>query len=84
MTQPEPATTLKLSDLTNSMENFAMTSLLKGRGSARPHCLAEVSVGVNRIGMNPLMVCERLYKQRGDLVAMRAVVMTAIAERNKS
>jgi len=33
------------------------------------------------IGLNPLMVAQRLYAQRGDLVAMRAVVMVAIAGR---
>lgn len=33
------------------------------------------------LGINPLLVCQRLYAQRGDLVAMRAVVMVAIAER---
>ena len=33
------------------------------------------------IGINPLIVAERLYAVRGDLVAMRAVVMVAIAER---
>ena len=36
-----------------------------------------------RIGLNPLLVAERLYAQRADLVAMRAVVMVAIAERGK-
>jgi len=34
-----------------------------------------------RIGLNPLLVCVKLYAARGDLVRMRAVVMTAIAER---
>lgn len=34
------------------------------------------------LGINPLLVAQRLYAQRGDLVAMRAVVMVAIAERN--
>jgi hypothetical protein len=36
------------------------------------------------LGINPLLVCEKLYKQRGDLVAMRAVVIAAIANRGKS
>lgn len=36
------------------------------------------------LGINPLIVCQRLYAQRGDLVAMRAVVMVAIAERSKT
>lgn len=35
----------------------------------------------SRIGINPLLVCQRLYAQRGDVVAMRAVAFTAIAER---
>lgn len=32
-------------------------------------------------GINPLMVAQRLYAVRGDLVAMRAVILTTIAER---
>lgn len=36
-----------------------------------------------RVGLNPFLVCERLYAQRCDLVAMRAVVFTAIAERTR-
>lgn len=35
------------------------------------------------IGINPLMVAQRLYAVRGDLVAMRAVVMVAISERGR-
>jgi hypothetical protein len=35
------------------------------------------------IGINPLIVAEKLYARRGDLVAMRAVVMIAIAERGR-
>jgi len=35
------------------------------------------------LGINPLLVAAKLYAQRGDLVAMRAVVMVAIAERGK-
>lgn len=35
------------------------------------------------IGINPLIVAEKLHAQRGDLVAMRAVVMVAIAERSR-
>lgn len=35
------------------------------------------------LGINPYRVTTRLYAQRGDLVAMRAVVMVAIAERSK-
>jgi hypothetical protein len=31
--------------------------------------------------INPLICCQRLYAVRGDLVAMRAVVLTTIAER---
>lgn len=34
------------------------------------------------LGINPLLVCQRLYAQRGDLVAMRAVVFVAISERS--
>lgn len=37
-----------------------------------------------RLGIDPLLTAERLFAQRGDLVAMRAVVMIAIAERNAS
>ena len=33
------------------------------------------------LGIAPLLVCERLYAKRGDLVAMRAVIFCAIAER---
>jgi hypothetical protein len=33
------------------------------------------------VGLNPLYVAGRLYAARSDLVAMRAVIMTAIAER---
>jgi hypothetical protein len=36
-----------------------------------------------QLGINPLLVAERLYAQRGDLVAMRAVALVAIAERSK-
>lgn len=38
----------------------------------------------HRLGINPFLLCQRLYAQRGDLVAMRAVVMVAIAERGQS
>lgn len=34
------------------------------------------------LGINPLLVCERLYAQSDDLVAMRAVIFVAIAERS--
>lgn len=37
-----------------------------------------------QLGISPLIVCERLYAQRGDLVAMRAVIFSAIAERGKA
>jgi hypothetical protein len=33
------------------------------------------------LGLAPLLICENLYAQRGDLVAMRAVIFSAIAER---
>lgn len=36
------------------------------------------------LGINPYVVTTRLYAQRGDLVAMRAVVLVAIAERSKT
>ncbi len=36
-----------------------------------------------RIGLNPLLVAERLYAQRADLVAMRAVAIAAIAGRRR-
>jgi hypothetical protein len=36
------------------------------------------------LSISPYLVAERLYAQRGDLVAMRAVVMVAIAERSKT
>lgn len=35
------------------------------------------------IGINPLIVAQKLFSQRGDLVAMRAVVMVAISERGR-
>jgi hypothetical protein len=35
------------------------------------------------IGINPLLTAQKLYARRGDLVAMRAVVMVAIAERGR-
>jgi len=35
------------------------------------------------IGINPHLVCEKLYAQKGDVVAMRAVVLGAIAERGR-
>jgi hypothetical protein len=33
------------------------------------------------VGIDPLLVCNMLYPKRGDIVAMRAVVYLAIAER---
>lgn len=47
------------------------------------HRLGEVAFW-NGLGLNPLLVAEKLYSRRGDLVAMRAVVFTAIAERSAS
>lgn len=35
------------------------------------------------LGIDPLFVADQLYAQRGDLVAMRAVVFTAITQRGK-
>ena len=37
-----------------------------------------------RLGIDPFLFCMRLYVQAGDLVAMRAVVFVAIAERSKT
>jgi hypothetical protein len=37
-----------------------------------------------KLGINPLLVAERLYAARGDLVKMRAVVLVAIASRGNS
>jgi hypothetical protein len=34
-----------------------------------------------RVGLNPLLVCAKLYAARGDVVRMRAVVFAAVAER---
>lgn len=36
------------------------------------------------LGINPLLVCEQIYKQRGDMAAMRAVVFVTIAGRSKT
>lgn len=36
-----------------------------------------------RLGIDPLPTCVALYAQRGDLVAMRAVVMVTIANRSR-
>lgn len=38
----------------------------------------------HELGINPLICCEQLYAQRGDLVAMRAVVMVTIAGRGRT
>ncbi len=35
----------------------------------------------NDLGINPLAACVKLYAQRGDLVAMRAVIFSTIAQR---
>jgi len=35
----------------------------------------------HRLEINPFLLCQRLFAASGDLVAMRAVVMVAIAER---
>lgn len=37
----------------------------------------------NAIGINPLLVAQRLYTQRGDAVAMLSVIHLAIAERGR-
>jgi hypothetical protein len=36
-----------------------------------------------RIGVNPFLLCEQLWTQRGDFVAMHAVITRTIAERGK-
>lgn len=36
-----------------------------------------------RLGIPILSVCQALYAQRGDLVAMRMIVVRAISERSK-
>jgi hypothetical protein len=33
------------------------------------------------LGINPLIACEKLYAQSGDLLAMRAVIFSTIAQR---
>jgi hypothetical protein len=35
------------------------------------------------LGINPFLVCEQLYAQRDDLVAMRAVIFSTIAARGR-
>jgi hypothetical protein len=35
------------------------------------------------LGINPLMTCQNLYAQRGDLVSMRAVIFLTIAGRSR-
>lgn len=47
------------------------------------HRIGEVAFW-NGLGLNPLLVADRLYAQRGDLVAMRAVIFITIAERGKA
>ncbi len=46
---------------------------------------AQHNIGERRfwaqLGINPLLVAEKLYAKRGDVVAMRAVCFNAIAER---
>ncbi len=37
----------------------------------------------NALGISPYLVAKQLYAQRGDLVAMRAVIFLAIAERSR-
>lgn len=34
------------------------------------------------LGISPLLICDRLYPKASDLVAMRAVIFNAIAERD--
>jgi hypothetical protein len=47
------------------------------------HRIGEIAFW-NRVGLNPVLLCERLYAQRGDLLAMRAVIMLAISERGRA
>jgi hypothetical protein len=35
------------------------------------------------VGLNPLLVCDRLYAARGDVPRMRAIALVAIAERGR-
>ena len=35
----------------------------------------------SRVGVNPLLVCTKLYAARSDVVKMRAIIFKAIAER---
>ena len=35
------------------------------------------------VGINPLLICQRLWAQRDDLMAMRAVIFGTIAERTR-
>jgi len=44
------------------------------------HRIGELSFFYN-LGISPLLVCEKLYAVTGDLVAMRAVIFSAMAER---
>lgn len=36
-----------------------------------------------RLGVNPFLLCQRLHAARGDLLAMRAIVLVTIAERGR-
>lgn len=38
----------------------------------------------HELGINPLICCEQLYAQAGDLVAMRAVIFVTIAGRGRA
>lgn len=44
------------------------------------HRIGELSF-FHLLGTHPLLVCEKLYAAKGDVVRMRAIVLTAIAER---
>ena len=46
---------------------------VRGRILAQQHQIGEVAFW-DRIGISPLLVAEKLYGKRGDLVAMRAVM----------
>lgn len=38
----------------------------------------------NQVGLNPFLVCEKLYAKAGDALAMRATIFNAIAERESA
>lgn len=90
MIEEELKTALSMMNATN-MKTAAGTVSLSHKGlCADCHRLAR-DAQHNRseqsfwheLGINPLAACVRLYAQRGDMVAMRAVVLVTIAERSR-